>query len=77
LAKIVFKLDFDDGKYVSDGWLSLEAKGENTAVTWGMDMDTGMNPMGRWFGHFMDGMVGADFERGLNKIKTAAENPAK
>lgn len=45
--------------------LSLEPAGEATEVTWTLDADVGPNPVGRWFGLFLDGMVGDDYERGL------------
>lgn len=48
-------------------------KGESTDVTWEM---TGKNNfMGKAFGLFMnmDTMLGKDFEKGLSKLKAAAE----
>ncbi|MBI3502531.1 MAG: SRPBCC family protein [Bacteroidetes bacterium] len=44
-----------------------------TKVTWTMESDMGMNPIGRIFGLFMDKMVGKDFEKGLAGIKDVAE----
>jgi effector-binding domain-containing protein len=44
-----------------------------TNVTWTMDMDMGMNPVGRIFGLFMDKMVGSDFENGLKNLKKISE----
>ncbi len=43
-----------------------------THVTWSMDADMGMNPIGRVMGLFMDRMVGPTFERGLANLDTAA-----
>ena len=45
-----------------------------TKVTWSMQSDMGMNPIGRIFGLFMDKMVGPDFEKGLAGIKELAES---
>ena len=42
-------------------------------VTWTMESDMGMNPIGRIFGLFMDKMVGPDFEKGLAGLKQIAE----
>ncbi|MBI4930430.1 MAG: SRPBCC family protein [Bacteroidetes bacterium] len=42
-------------------------------VTWSMESDMGMNPIGRIFGLFMDKMMGPDFEKGLAGIKEVAE----
>jgi len=44
-----------------------------TTVTWSMESDMGMNPIGRIFGLFMDGMLGPDFEKGLASIKEFTE----
>ena len=52
---------------------SIEAVGDSTKVTWGMD---GTNLMiGKVMGLFfnMDNMIGKDFEAGLAKMKTVAE----
>jgi hypothetical protein len=43
-------------------------------MTWAMKMDAGMNPLMRIMGKFMDGMVGPDFEKGLNKLKARVES---
>ncbi len=44
-----------------------------TKVTWSMDSDMGLNPIGRIFGLFMDKMLGPDFEKGLAGLKQASE----
>lgn len=51
----------------------LTPEGTGTRVDWQLNADMGMNPVGRWFGLMMDGMVGPDFERGLATLKTKAE----
>jgi effector-binding domain-containing protein len=38
-----------------------------------MDSDMGNNPIGRWFGLCMDNMIGADYEKGLAKLKEVSE----
>ena len=48
-------------------------KDSSTKVTWIMDSDLGMNPIGRIFGLFMDKMMGPDFEKGLANLKKVAE----
>jgi hypothetical protein len=45
----------------------------NTQVTWVMDSDNGWNPISRWFGVFMDKMLGPDFEKGLAGLKSLSE----
>ena len=47
-----------------------------TKVVWAMDMDFGMNPIGRVMGRFMDGMVGTTFEQGLANLAQAVANKA-
>ena len=57
---------------------SKEEKG--TKVSWAMEMDMGMNPIARYFGLFMDKMLGPDFEGGLANMKEIVEKmppPAK
>lgn len=47
-------------------------------LTWTMDSDMGINPISRWFGVFMDQMIGPDYEKGLLAIKEISERiPAK
>ena len=55
--------------------LVLEPAGAGTKVTWGLDTDLGFNPIGRYFGMMMDGMVGPDYEKGLARLKAVAEAP--
>jgi hypothetical protein len=51
--------------------ISVASEGAMTKVTWRTDMDMGLNPIGRVFGLFMDGMLGKTFETGLKNIETA------
>ncbi|MEO0637338.1 MAG: SRPBCC family protein [Pseudomonadota bacterium] len=53
---------------------TLEPKGDATAVTWSTKSDFGMNPIGRVFGLFLDGMLGSDYEQGLALLDQAARN---
>ena len=55
------------------GLFKLERAPEGTKVTWSMDTDLGRNPIAKYFGLVMDKMVGPDFERGLNNLKSVAE----
>lgn len=70
-------LDFGEMGKGSGTWkfesISAEGASDNmTRVTWGMDSELDW-PVGRFFGLFMDGMVGPDFEKGLQKLKEVAE----
>ncbi len=52
---------------------TIDAAGDSTKVTWGMDGTNNMvsKVMGLFFS--MDNMIGKDFEVGLSKLKTTAE----
>lgn len=56
------------------GTYSFSSEGDGTKLNWSFEFDTGFNPLLRILGKFMDGMVGKDFERGLNKLKDLLEN---
>ncbi|MDM4767854.1 SRPBCC family protein [Pelomonas sp. SE-A7] len=71
--RVVYSLYFPDFESTSTGEMRLEVQGEMTQVTWTMDGDMGGNPLMRWFALFMDGMIGKDFEGGLNNLKVLAE----
>ncbi len=74
--RILFALYFGpDGR--ATGEYTLSAEGDDTRVTWGFDTDLGVNPLGRYFGLMMDGMVGKDFEKGLASLKILAEGLPK
>jgi uncharacterized protein YndB with AHSA1/START domain len=64
-------LDFGDmGK--ATAYFELAAEGAGTKVTWGLD--TIMNsPFERWLGLWLDGAIGAEYERGLVRLKALAE----
>lgn len=71
---IKLKLVFGDfpGEFVSS--YSLEPEGEGTRLTWAFDADYGNSVMGRYFGLLSDSMIGPDYTRGLEKLKTFAES---
>ncbi len=67
-------IDFGgQGKAIAS--LILEPAGAGTNVTWGFDSDLGFNPIARYFGMMMDGMIGPDYEKGLARLKAVAEAP--
>ncbi|QBY01873.1 hypothetical protein E2K80_15005 [Rhodophyticola sp. CCM32] len=70
--RVATALDFG-GMGTARAWFDLTGDGESTNITWGLDADMGNNPIGRWMGLMMDGMVGADYETGLANLKTLAE----
>ncbi|RDX38210.1 hypothetical protein DZA50_00700 [Kangiella sp. HD9-110m-PIT-SAG07] len=44
-----------------------------TKVTWSFEADFGNNIIGRYFGLFMDGMLGSTYEEGLQALKEKIE----
>lgn len=75
--RIAYNLEFPDMGTSSRGTLTLEPAAGGVKVVWADAGDLGMNPLFRWFGLFLEKMIGPDFERGLAKLKTLAEAPAK
>jgi uncharacterized protein YndB with AHSA1/START domain len=72
--RVVYRLSFADWGMVSTGELVLDNVNENvTKVTWTNQGDLGGNPVFRYFGLFMDRMVGPDFEAGLAALKVLVE----
>jgi uncharacterized protein YndB with AHSA1/START domain len=54
-------------------WHVLEPARSGTEVTWGLLADMGNWPVGRYMGLMMDRWVGADYERGLARLKDRVE----
>jgi hypothetical protein len=71
---VTFQIDLGFmGKPVQTITMKPEAGG--TRVTWGVTSTFGVNPMGRAFGMFMDGMLGPHFELGpknMDRIPVSA-----
>lgn len=66
-------LDFGD-QGTATAYFELKSVGNGkTEVTWHMVADMGANPIGKIFGLMMDGMVGPDFEDGLQRLKKLSE----
>lgn len=65
-------LDFG-GMGLAEAWWTLTPTEGGTQVTWGLNADMGMSPIGRWMGLALDGLVGADYERGLQRLEALVE----
>ncbi|MGI9507929.1 MAG: SRPBCC family protein [Geminicoccaceae bacterium] len=77
-AKLVrTKLDFGDlGD--ANAFFQIEPRGdERTHLVWGFDTDLGLNPVSRYYGLMADRWIGPDYEYGLAKLKTLAEESAE
>jgi uncharacterized protein YndB with AHSA1/START domain len=74
-SRVATALDFGpQGRAVAT--TTIEAAGEGSRVTWGFETDLGMNPVARYFGLALEGMIAPDYERGLLKLKEVAEAEA-
>lgn len=70
-------INFGDG-VEADGKFTFEPSPEGTKVTWGFDCDMGSNPVKKFFGmFFLDGFVGADYERGLAQLNHVTDSIMK
>lgn len=71
-----FEGDLDFGAQgKAKAWFLLKDLGDGTTeVTWKMDADMGSSPIGKLFGLAMDGMVGPDFEDGLQRLAKVSES---
>ena len=69
---LIIEMGFGN-KGTANSFFKLTPKDEKTIVTWGFDTDAGMNPIMRWFGLFMDKMVGDEYAKGLVTLKALVE----
>lgn len=67
----------DPGEPAKCGFTFAADSGGKTNVTWHFDADMGAWPPGRYFGLFMDKLLGGDYEQGLANLKRIAEAQAK
>jgi len=72
--KITYQLYFPEFDMGSTGVVELVATETGTKVTWRDEGSVGNNPIDRYFVLMMDGMIGPDFEMGLENLKTVVEN---
>lgn len=70
---IAYDMSFDKGRFRSQGSVEYTDASPGTRVTWTMTGDDGGSLFGRYFAVMTDSMVGPKFERGLEKLKAAAE----
>ena len=70
---IVYDMSFDQGRFRSQGALRYADASPGVRVTWTMTGDNAGSLFGGYLALAMESMVGPDFERGLEKLKAAAE----
>lgn len=69
-----YQMEFKDVGMVSQGGMRLTPVDPTmTQVSMTMEGDLGRSPMYRWFGLFMNKLVGPDFEAGLANLKRISE----
>jgi hypothetical protein len=59
------------------GGYDIAPSGSGSKVTWNFGYDTGSSPMRRWKGLALDGLIGAEYQAGLNKLKEKIEADRK
>ena len=72
-SKVTYHLEFPDMGTQSTGSIELRPQTGGIQVVWVDAGDLGMNPLNRWFGLFIEKLIGPDFERGLSNLKKLAE----
>jgi len=72
---LTYHLSFPDFGMESMGQLRLEPQPGGVRLSWSNEGELGTRPDHRWFGLFMDRLVGPDFEAGLANLKQLAEAP--
>ena len=72
-TKVLYHLEFPDQGFQSNGSMELVPDSGGVRLVWAGVGDLGMNPMNRWFGLFLDNLLGKDFERGLANLKMVVE----
>lgn len=73
-SRVDYNLEFIDVGMKSLGTMeAVPAGAEGVRLVWSTSGDLGMNPVNRWFGLFLDKLIGTDFERGLANLKKLVE----
>lgn len=71
--RVAYTLVFPDFDMAMTGQLAIAPVADGVQVSWVGEGKLGLNPVNRWFGVFLDGMIGPDFEKGLAKLKSVSE----
>ena len=71
--KVRALLDFGTGGIAHADYL-IDIREGGSVLTWTMETDMGGNPVGRYIGLMMDGMIGPSYERGLSNLKAILES---
>lgn len=72
--KVSMELDFGP-QGTANASLAVESRESTSRVTWSFEEDLGLNPVARYFGLMLDGLIGPEFDKGLANLKDLAETP--
>jgi uncharacterized protein YndB with AHSA1/START domain len=72
-SRIKYTLSMEGGKFHGAGSITLNPVAGGTRVVWEDTGNLGNNPLYKFMGLFMDAMLGADFEKGLKRLKANLE----
>jgi len=75
VTRVRTRLEFED-ESAAFSELRLTPDASATRVTWAFDIDFGFNLPGRYFGLFLDRVLGPYYEKGLANLKVVAEAEA-
>ena len=71
-----YRIEFPAMGMAATGTMALAPAADGaTQVRMGMEGDLGHSPVNRWFGLFMDRMIGPDFDAGLANLRKISEAP--
>lgn len=71
--QLTYTLTFPDMGSSATGRIVLTPQANGTRVTWSFETTLGNNPVMRWFGLMIPGMVGKDFDEGLANLEEAVK----
>ena len=71
--RLVIEMDFGSLPRPSSTFVFAATAAGGTRVTWRMDGENGLRPLGNYMGLLMDGFVGPMYETGLNNLKARVE----
>ena len=72
-SRVRAALDFGTGGLAYADYL-IDVTDGGSVLTWTLESDMGGNPLGRYVGLMMDGMIGPAYEQGLGKLKEILES---
>ena len=70
---VEYNLQFEGMGFASQGSFALIPWNGGVRVVWADTGDLGQNPISRWFGLFLDRMIGPDFAAGLARLRSLCE----